>query len=211
MSEHSEAHALKISHIAFSRNENVILDDMNFSINAGELMQIDGANGSGKSTLLRILAGLLEPSHGHVQWHGQDAFGHGSDYQEQLMYLGHKNAIKDDLSPLENLEFIRQLKHSQTELGCLEALEKFRLADYGHTPIRRMSAGQKRKVSLARLMLVKTTVWLLDEPFTALDQAGKTILEAVIKTHIHGGGLVIFATHQAIEIEGCTVRHFHLN
>lgn len=211
MTQVTESCALEVCNVSFMRNENIIFNNINFKLGDGDLFQINGANGSGKSTLLRVLAGLLTPTEGDIHWHGENASHHRSDYQKDLFYLGHKNAIKDDLSPVENLEYVRLLKDKQTGVSCIEALQAFHLEKYRDYPVVKLSAGQKRKVALARLLIMETSTWLLDEPFTALDQAGKAILEDIIKTHIHNGGMVVFATHQAMEIQGCSVQHYHMD
>jgi heme exporter protein A len=203
--------SLEVSNVAFLRNENVILNDVRFSLAPGELLQIDGANGSGKSTLLRILAGLLDATEGDIVWRGGDCALTPAQIRDNLTYLGHKNAIKDDLSSLENLDYITLLKRSHSGIPACEALRMFNLAHTAQTPTGRLSAGQKRKIALSRLLVSATRCWLLDEPFTALDQDGKKILEGIIKHHVDTGGMVVFATHQAMEIEGCNVRHYHLD
>ena len=211
MTTPGEPVSLEVRNVAFLRNENVILSGVGFSLAPGELLQIDGANGSGKSTLLRILAGLLDATEGDIVWRGPEGTLTQVRIRDNLTYLGHKNAIKDDLSSLENLDFITLLKRDNSGLSAPEALRTFNLAHAANTPTGRLSAGQKRKIALSRLLVSATRCWLLDEPFTALDQDGKTILEGIIKRHVDTGGMVVFATHQAMEIGGCNVQHYHLD
>lgn len=211
MPDHTETKLLEIKQLGFWRNETCIFKNIDIELGQGELLQIDGANGSGKSTLLRVLAGLLQAESGTIHWQQQDAFADSSDYQQELIYIGHKNAIKDELTPVENLNYIQRLKHKQTGTTAEQALQTFNLGHYTDTPVRQLSAGQKRKVSLARLMLMQTKIWLLDEPFTALDHSGKEILEQIIKQHLQLGGLVLFATHQAIDLHDVPVHSYHLN
>lgn len=201
---------LEVRTVTFMRNENTILKEVDFSLQSGDLFQIDGANGSGKSTLLRILAGLLPPTEGEIRWQENDRPLSSRQIRRDLTYLGHKNAIKDDLTPLENLEYIMLMKNHDGSMSPLDALQTFNLQHKRHTPTGRLSAGQRRKIALGRLLVCSTRYWLLDEPFTALDQEGKGILESIIKQHVNGGGMVVFATHQAMEIEGADVQHVHL-
>ncbi len=211
MSQSPVSARLQVEKLSFMRNEQTIFADISFQLSQSECLQIDGANGSGKSTLLRILAGLLRPSAGEIHWQGQAAFDDNSDFSQQLTYVGHKNAIKEELTPTENLEYIIMLKQSLPGISIEQALDAFHLKHCADVPVGRLSAGQKRKVSLARLALLNTDVWILDEPFTALDASGKQVLGNMINDHLANKGMVVFATHETIEINDCNMQRYHLN
>jgi heme exporter protein A len=170
---------------------------LSFALAAGESMRVAGANGSGKTSLLRILCGLLLPSAGEVRWRGTAIRGLREDYSRELVYLGHAPAVKDDLSAAENLAISCALAGMPAEAQAIEgALARFGLAGKSQ-PSRRLSQGQRRRAALARLALsASRPLWLLDEPFSALDAAGVALLRGLIEAHLGRGGAVIFTTHQ---------------
>jgi heme exporter protein A len=170
---------------------------LSFALAAGESLRVAGANGSGKTSLLRILCGLLLPSAGEVRWRGTAIRGLREDYSRELVYLGHAPAVKDDLSAAENLAISCALAGMPAEAQAIEeALARFGLAGKSQ-PSRRLSQGQRRRAALARLALsASRPLWLLDEPFSALDAAGVALLRGLIEAHLGRGGAVIFTTHQ---------------
>ena len=170
---------------------------LSFALAAGESLRVAGANGSGKTSLLRILCGLLLPSAGEVRWRGTAIRGLREDYSRELVYLGHAPAVKDDLSAAENLAISCALAGMPAEARAIEeALARFGLAGKSQ-PSRRLSQGQRRRAALARLALsASRPLWLLDEPFSALDAAGVALLRGLIEAHLGRGGAVIFTTHQ---------------
>ena len=170
---------------------------LSFALAAGESLRVAGANGSGKTSLLRILCGLLLPSAGEVRWRGTAIRGLREEYSRELVYLGHAPAVKDDLSAAENLAISCALAGMPAEAQAIEeALARFGLAGKSQ-PSRRLSQGQRRRAALARLALsASRPLWLLDEPFSALDAAGVALLRGLIEAHLGRGGAVIFTTHQ---------------
>jgi heme exporter protein A len=185
---------LKADNLTCERGGRQVFNGVNFSLQAGELMELTGPNGSGKSSLLRLIAGLGEPSSGHIALEG----GHADlSTGQQCHYIAHQDAIKPALTVLENLEFW------QGYLGggvCQQAIAAFgleRLTDY---PAQLLSAGQKRRLSLARLALVPRLLWLLDEPTVGLDAASQARLFALISAHLDQGGMVIAATHVPLAV-----------
>jgi len=192
------------------RQDVILFQDVHFELQAGELLQIDGVNGSGKSSLLRILAGLMQANSGNVCWQGQKISKCRYEYQRQISYIGHLNGVKNTLTALENLQAMGALAGSKSDITLSDALIQLELTGMDDIPLNRMSAGQKRRIALARLLVTKSKVWLLDEPFTSLDASGKSVIERLIVEHCDRGGITIFATHQPMEIEGCAIRHIHL-
>lgn len=170
---------------------------LSFTLKAGELLRIAGANGSGKTSLLRILCGLLPPSGGEVRWNAVPIRALREDYSRQLVYLGHAPAVKDDLSAAENLAIACRLAGNSKPQGEIrEALGRLGLAGL-EQPVRKMSQGQRRRAALARLALSESVpLWLLDEPFSALDFSGVDLLREMLQEHLARGGAVAFTTHQ---------------
>lgn len=192
---------LSVHHLTFERNQRFLFENLSFSLNAGELLQLRGANGSGKSTLLRMLAGLIEPQEGKICWNGVSVQDHCEDYQQALHYLGHQNGVKTYLTIDENLQLLGSLYHQRfSEQTLADTLRQLGLSQSRHTPVANLSAGQARRLSLAKLLLLRAPLWLLDEPATALDQPGQTVLAELLATHAAQGGSAIIATHQALNI-----------
>lgn len=175
-----------------------LFKDINFSLSPGEIMQIRGTNGSGKTSLLRILTGLSQPDAGEVFWNGTNIENEPETYKEKLIYIGHLNGLKADLSALENLELGRQYLSETNGKTTEAALEAVGLAGYEHILAHQLSAGQKRRVSLARLHLDIAPLWILDEPTTAVDTDGVQAFEQTVETHALNGGMVILTAHQTL-------------
>ena len=174
-----------------------LFQSLSFTLNAGELLRIAGANGSGKTSLLRILCGLLPPTAGSVRWDGTEVARLREEYATQLVYLGHAPAVKDDLTAAENLAITCRLAgNPQSEDAIHEALARFGLSGKNFAS-KRLSQGQRRRAALARLALsTAQPLWLLDEPFSALDAAGVDLLGKLLREHLARGGVVAYATHQ---------------
>ena len=172
---------------------------LDFSVGAGNWVQIRGPNGAGKTSLLRLLAGLSKPEEGEVRWNGQPV---GSeDFRRELMYLGHRAAVKEDLTALENLEFSASMDGVDLSRDDAEkALVRFGLAGREDLPVRFLSAGQKRRVLLAQTVARPARLWILDEPFTALDVKAVDFLSHLIADHVKAGGIAVLTSHQAIPL-----------
>lgn len=188
---------LETSALACERGGLRLFSDLGFSIAPGGLLRVRGANGSGKTTLLRTLAGLTRPAAGSVRWRGNPI---GDEYRKAMLFLGHAPALKDELTVLENLEFssqLAELKNSDSK-AALERLGVARLADL---PARFLSQGQRRRAALARLALsASVPLWLLDEPFAALDSEGIEQVSSLCATHLANGGLLVLTSHQDVPI-----------
>lgn len=170
---------------------------LNFSLQAGEALQFKGANGSGKTSLLRVLAGLGRVDEGEVRWRGEP-LGLSLDHRASLSYLAHANGLKAHLSPRENYVFYQSVTNNSSGITADEALERFGLKEERDRPCAYLSMGQKRRAALARLLAVKTRLWLLDEPFTSLDVGGVELMAGLLEQHLKDGGLAVLATHQPL-------------
>lgn len=192
---------LIIDNLSFERNNQILFADLNFAIHSGELLQVQGANGCGKSTLLRILAGFIEPRTGKILCQNNCIFTHREEYHQQLHYIGHQNGLKPNLTILENLQYISALLEIKSRDQDLHiVLEKLGLAHLQQTPSGRLSAGQLRRLSLGKLLLCKKSLWILDEPTTALDTNGQILLHELLAEHLTDAGAAIIATHQDLPL-----------
>lgn len=196
--------ALAARGLRLERGERLLLDDFDFDAAPGEVVHLSGRNGSGKTTLLRALAGLVRPDAGAVTWHGA-AVGGNPAFQRELVYVGHLPALNGDLDGRENLRFLAALLGSGRSTDLEQALARLDARGYADRPVRLLSAGQRQRLSLARLVLLQGSLWLLDEPFTALDQVTRGQVEALVEAHAAAGGITVIATHQAFSL-GCPVR-----
>ena len=201
---------LEADNLECVRGERRLFAGINFRLEAGELLYLQGRNGAGKTSLLRMLIGLLPPEAGEIRWQGQ---GLGSDeFRADLCYLGHLNAIKEELTPLENLLAAARLAGEMlSEDDALDALEQVGLAGREDLACRYLSQGQKRRVALARLVKERRLLWVLDEPFVALDVAAVDWLAGLIGAHLQRGGLAVMTTHQPVDIPAGRVRELRLS
>ncbi len=204
---------LDATHLTCTRGDRTLFRDVSFKLDAGGLLHVAGANGSGKTSLLRILCGLGAVDSGEIRWRSEPIRALRESYWREVVYLGHANALKDDLSAIENLLITCTLAGRPTnERDVREALHAFGLAACSHLPVRALSQGQKRRSALARLALSKVApLWILDEPFAALDVAAVAYLEKLIGTYLDNGGSVIFTTHQDAAISARITQRLDLD
>jgi heme exporter protein A len=188
--------------LACVRGERHLFTDINFEITGGDALRIAGTNGSGKTSLIRLLCGLAHPAAGEVRWNGKNVRGVREDFCNDLIYLGHANGIKDDLAAWENLTVSAALSGRPiSREEAWRALDLLGLDEVGHLPTRALSQGQRRRVGLARLWLDNAPkLWILDEPFTALDSGAVVHLSHRLESHLADGGLVVYTTHQEITL-----------
>ncbi len=174
-----------------------LFSGLHVELRPGQLLRVQGPNGAGKTSLLRMLSGLLMPSEGQVLWRGEPAL-RAESFGRERVYLGHAAALKDELSPLENLEAASALGGVPCQRSeALDALAAAGLADFAHLPARRLSQGQRRRAGLARLSLCShAPLWVLDEPFNALDTAATGWLEGLLRAHLQRGGMLVLTSHQ---------------
>ena len=189
---------LNIKDLQCIRDDRVLFEDLNFSLDSGQLLQIEGRNGSGKTSLLRILCGFTLPTEGAVYWKDEDIQEIQSNYCANLAYIGHHPGVKAELSPLENLAMAQTLSISPRSIGLDEALDKVGLYGFEDVPARTLSAGQQRRVALARLLVNEAKLWILDEPFTALDKAAIAMIETLLDEHASNGGMAVLTSHHTV-------------
>jgi len=180
------------------RGDRHILRDVSFSVRSGEFLKITGPNGVGKTTLLRVVCGLLPAESGSVAWRGKTIIGASEEFHTDMVYLGHLNSLKADLTARENLRFLAGLRQALGPSDIDEALDRVGILSRGDLPARSLSAGQKRRLALARLLLSGAVLWILDEPVTNLDTAGVDLVEELVREHVGGGGLALAAAHQRL-------------
>lgn len=192
---------LDVDALTCRRGDRRLFSGLSFGVQAESLLHVRGRNGSGKTTLLRTLCGLLRPDEGEIRWRGENIRALAEDYNRNLLYFGHLNGIKADLTGLENLRVAATLDQDPLhDDDMLDALERIGLAGFEDLPTRMLSQGQKKRVALARLILSKAPLWILDEPFTALDTDAVDLLQTLIAEHVAGGGAVVLTTHQEVAL-----------
>ena len=202
---------LEVVDLECVRGDRRLFSGLTFSLQPGELLHLHGHNGSGKTTLMRAICGLIRPTAGRVAWKGRDSRKLAEEFSGDLLYVGHKNGIKGDLTGVENLHLAAVLDGLDVaEADAWEALDRMGLKGHEDLPSRVLSQGQKRRVALARLLLSKAPLWILDEPFTALDKAAVGFLQSVIRDHVDAGGLVILTTHQEVSLTRGQVKQLQL-
>ncbi len=189
---------LEVRELAVRRGGRLVVAGVGFELRRGDALTLRGANGSGKSSLLRVLAGLLRPAHGEIRWDGRPVADDPAGHRARVHYVAHADAVKGGLTTEENLAFAAALGERRGELGA--ALDGMRLAPLADLPAQFLSAGQRRRLALARLLASPRPLWLLDEPGVGLDRASRARLEAVIAEHRHTGGLVVVATHGDVAV-----------
>jgi heme exporter protein A len=192
---------LEAKDLECERGGRKLFGGLSLALGPGALLRVAGANGSGKTSLLRILCGLLAPSAGEVRWKGERIASLREEFSRELVYLGHAAAVKDDLTPAENLDIACRLAGLAVERQAVEkALENFSVPA---RPVRKLSQGQRRRAALARLSLsAAVPLWLLDEPLAALDASAAAQVEALVREHVTRGGAVAYTTHQATGLDG---------
>ena len=191
------------------RGDRHVLKGVSLDVHPGELMHVSGPNGTGKTTLLRVVSGLLRPEKGNVAWQGRPIAAAAEEYQSALAYASHEPALKSDLTALENLRFTVGLKRRVTAAELRSSLERTGVANCADLPARVLSAGQRRRVAMARVLAFRADLWLLDEPFTNLDGSGSSLLSALLAEHVGQGGLALVVAHHDLNV-GVQTRQLEL-
>lgn len=190
---------LDIEQLACQRGDKILFTDLNLTFKSGDFVQIEGHNGIGKTSLLRILAGLALPLSGKVRWNSCEIGADREGYYENLLYLGHQSGVKPELTAWENLHFYQQVSASKQGDDILwQALEMVGLLGREDLPVSQLSAGQQKRIALARLWLSTAPLWILDEPFNAIDKSGVGVLTRHFEQHAEQGGIVILTSHQDV-------------
>lgn len=193
------------------RGDRPLFAHLSFSLKPGELLHVTGANGSGKTTLLRTLCGLTHAHAGEVRWHGTAIHKLGDEFHAQLAYVGHANGIQGDLTPVENLSVAASLSGGADSTLIGATLERLGLMAYHHFPSKILSQGQKRRLALARLVVERKPLWILDEPLSGLDVDSVTLMTTILKEHLAQGGIIIITSHQDINVQMKTVLQIRIN
>jgi heme exporter protein A len=180
-------------------------------LNPGDFLQLTGPNGSGKTSLLRILCGLMSQESGDVRWRGAPTRSLGEEYGRVITYLGHRNAVKEELNSIENLRIADGLAGAElSNAEAQTALARVGLAGRDHLPARFLSEGQRRRSAIARLLTRNSALWLLDEVLASLDNAAATLIETIIGEHLSAGGIAIVATHQELRVSASSLKRLEL-
>lgn len=190
------------------RDDRVLFEGLNFSVQSHQALLLEGKNGSGKTSLLRILCGFREPDAGSVYWCGANI--NDSGYPAAMAYIGHLDGHKKELTVLENLKVSLALAETGA-YSIAQALERVRLQGYDDALVQTLSAGQKRRLSLARLLITDKRLWILDEPFTSLDKHGIALTETLMAEHCAGGGLIVLTSHHDLNLNGVDLQRIHLS
>ncbi len=202
---------LEVEDLACRRGDRTLFTALSFGLPASTLLHVRGRNGSGKTTLLRALCGLLRPDAGAIRWRGESILELADDYNREVLYFGHLNGIKADLTGQENLRVAATLDQDPiSDAAITDALAQIGLAGFEDLPTRMLSQGQKKRVALARLILSKAPLWILDEPFTALDTDAVALLERLIASHVADGGAVVLTTHQEVQLTRGEIQRLEL-
>ena len=186
--------------LSSSRGHRILFEDLALRISAGEVVQVLGANGSGKTTLLRILCGLQPPTSGSIRFRDRDVAPGAPELRAEIQYIGHAGGVKLDLTPRENLDVAVALGARPTGTTAKEALARLEMDEFGEVPVRTLSAGQRQRVALARLLTCSSLLWVLDEPFTALDAGGVATIDAMLREHVEAGGAAIITSHHPVAL-----------
>lgn len=202
---------LEVIDLECRRGDRRLFNHLDFGLQPGTLLHVRGRNGTGKTTLLRALCGLLAPEDGEIRWRGENIRELREDYNRDLLYFGHLNGIKGDLTGAENLRVAATLDDDDASDDSLwTALEHIGLKGFEDLPTRMLSQGQKKRVALARLIVSGAPLWILDEPFTALDLDAVELLQGLIAAHVANGGMAVLTTHQEVPLTNGQIQRIEL-
>jgi heme exporter protein A len=201
---------LSVDKVHVWRGDRHVLKSVSVEVRPRELLHISGPNGTGKTTLLRVITGLLRPEQGSVTWRGRPIIQHREEYQADLAYASHEPALKSDLSALENLRYSVGLKRRVSAADLRAALERTGVGACADLPARVLSAGQRRRVTMARILAMQAPLWLLDEPFANLDAEGSVLVANLLQSHVESGGLALVVAHHDLEVN-VSLKRLELN
>ena len=190
---------LIVNNLSCQRGYKLLFENLSFELNSGEVLKVSGPNGSGKTSLMKILAGLSSFETGSIDY--DDTKINSERYNLDFLYLGHLAALSPELSCLENLKYSMRLVNDNLDLDFSDALEKVGLKKFENELVGKLSAGQKKRIALSLLFITQSKVWLLDEPFSALDSKAIKIIETRVEDHCNSGGICILTTHQECNIK----------
>jgi heme exporter protein A len=201
-------HSLEGRSLSCIRDDRVLFEELAFELVSGQVLLLEGKNGSGKTSLLRILCGFREPDAGRINWCGEAV--KDSRFYADMAYVGHLDGIKKELTVLENLKMSLALS-SSGRYSIDQALAKVHLSGYDDVLVQALSAGQKRRLSLARLLITENVLWILDEPFTSLDRQGIALIESLMAEHCANGGMIVLTSHHDIDLPDVDVQRINLS
>ncbi len=206
----SDIVSLETRNLECIRDDRVLFSQLNFSVKPHQALILEGDNGCGKTSLLRILCGIRLPDQGQVMWNGLSIQESISEYYQDMVYVGHLDGVKGDLSVAENLRMCTALG-SRSGMSIEDALNKVSLSGYEDVRAQVLSAGQRRRVALASLLLRRCLLWILDEPFTALDRTSRGVFENIMSRHLNQGGMIILTSHHSINLTDSSVYVINLS
>jgi len=204
------ARGLSAKDLAAVRGDRVLFSGIDLAVAPGQALQVAGPNGSGKTTLLRVLCGLGRPDAGEVRWRGVPVARDRGAFHAALAWVGHADGVKLDLGVRENLRAARGIAGRGSASHEARVLDRLGLAPFAQSAVRALSAGQRRRVALARLLVLDAALWVLDEPFTALDRQTVALVETLVREQLAAGGMVVYSSHHTMDLEGCDVSDLHL-
>ena len=210
MSDSNPAATLEARELSCIRDDRTLFEGLSFSLSPAQVLLIEGRNGSGKTSLLRILCGIRMPDEGTITWNGGDIYKLATGYNASTAYVGHKDGVKLELTAEENLVFARSLG-SPSDTSMEEVLEQMGLGGFDDVQAINLSAGQKRRLALARLLITRSTLWILDEPFTSLDTRGVAMVETMATEHLAKGGMLAVTSHHAMRLGDADVQCINLS
>ncbi|VAW99612.1 ABC transporter involved in cytochrome c biogenesis, ATPase component CcmA [hydrothermal vent metagenome] len=197
---------LSVHDLCCFRDDRELFKDLNFTLKSGQALFIEGRNGSGKTSLIRILTGLRQAESGEVSWCGENITRLGHEYCRHFVYVGHLNGVKENLTVLENLKMARVLGQTSSGLSLDSALAQVHLTHFEDSMVHTLSAGQHRRLALARMLVIGSPLWIMDEPFTALDKYGVKLFESLLKNHTDNGGMAVMTSHHDMNLHDVDVK-----
>ncbi len=210
MTHSHPAATLEARDLSCIRDDRTLFSELSFSLGPGQVLLVEGRNGSGKTSLLRILCGIRQPDEGYIHWNGGDIYRLSTGYNAVTAWVGHKDGIKLELTARENLVFARSLG-TPSGLKISEALERMELGGFDDVTAINLSAGQKRRLSLARLLVTRSQLWILDEPFTSLDTHGISLVENMVDKHLSEGGMLAVTSHHTVTLDSSEITRINLS
>lgn len=211
MTEKSSTYCLEAEDLGCIRDDRTLFDGLSFRLVSGQVLLLAGRNGSGKTSLLRLLCGMRQPDAGEIRWDGEDIFRLGPDYHAHIAYVGHKDGVKQDMTSYENLKMARGLGAPNTQVGIDDALDQVELSGFDDVVARNLSAGQQRRLALARLLVTRANLWILDEPFTSLDTHGISVVEGLFARHVGQGGMLAVTSHHQVTLNDADILRINLS
>lgn len=211
MTESQQKSCLAALELGCVRDDRTLFEGLSFRLSSGQALLLEGRNGSGKTSLLRTLCGMRQPDAGEIHWNGEDIFSLGPDYHAHIAYVGHKDGVKHDLTAFENLKLARGLGAPNLDISIEDALKQVELWGFDDIPARNLSAGQQRRLALARLLVTRAGLWILDEPFTSLDSHGISIVENLFANHVAQGGMLAVTSHHRVTLSDAEILRINLS